>query len=407
MHPATLLALITVVSRHENSTSASTKNKTVTNAMNPSTNIIICRDAKSPYYLAQFTAPNGTRMRRSTKVPVAGGIFRGEKLTRAQAQKRALLVAFDIARATEQEYSANDNRTMRELCQIMLGGKLGRVSTATYRNARTDYNRFLAWLGKRADAPARTITKADIRTWVADTRKEIRCASTRKALCAVRSAFRWAVDSEIIPKNPCDGVKVPPDTKDEKIIHEAFTRADVAILLAKLPEEWAAAVRCCIGTYGQRLGDIRSLTWAQFNWQERTVHIVTQKTAEDLHQPMSPDFYAWARTRYEQALAAGGEPAQYVLPALHSHTNPSQEFTKLVRLHGIGLSGGGGLGKRRTWHSKTFHSLRAYIATELASAGVSLTMAMHLMGHESEDAHAVYIRPTMDQLRTAAAMIAS
>ncbi len=77
----------------------------------------------------------------------------------------------------------------------------------------------------------------------------------------------------------------------------------------------------------------------------------------------------WARARYEEGLAAGGDAAVWVLPRLRLHSNPSQEFTQLVRLHGIGLQNGGGAGRRRTWHSKTFHCLRASVATMLQAAG--------------------------------------
>lgn len=79
-----------------------------------------------------------------------------------------------------------------------------------------------------------------------------------------------------------------------------------------------------------------------------------------------------------------------------------QEFTQLVRLHGIGLQNGGGQGRRRTWHSKTFHCLRATVVTMLHANGVSQGMAMELVGHDSPEVHAVYLRPSADQLREAA-----
>ena len=372
--------------------------------MNSSANIIICKDAKSPYYLAQFTDPLGKRVRRSTKVPTAGGRFGDETLTRAQAKRRALQIAFSIARAAEHEYHAHDNRSVREVCELMLSGKLGHVSQATYNNARTDYRQFCSWLGNKAEQPIRHITKADIRAWIIDRRKSVRCKTCRKALSAVNAAFRWAQDSEIIDKNPCTGIQIPPDSKEEKIIHEAFSPAEVTLLIEKLPDEWSAAVRCCIGTYGQRLGDILALRWEQFDWEERTVNIITGKTASILKQPMSDDFYSWARERYQNALLSQ-QSSPYVLPRLHSHSNPSTEFTQLVRLHGIGLTGQALSGNRRTWHSKTFHSLRAYVATQLCTAGVSMKLAMQLIGHESEQIHAVYIRPTLNELRAAAAKL--
>ena len=296
-------------------------------------------------------------------------------------------------------------RTAKLLCNTMLTGKLGRVSTATYDNARTDYNQFLAYLGRRADEPCRLITRADIKAWVDARRAEVRYGTVRKALGAVRAAFEWAVDAQILNTNPCTGVRVPPDTKGEKVVHEAFTLDEVRLLLDKLPDEWASAVRCCLGTYGQRLGDILALKWEAFDWQTRTVHLITGKTARELHQPMQPDFYAWALARYEAAQKTGGEAAIYVHPTLRRHTNPSAEFTQLVRLHNIGLQGKNLAGSRRTWHSKTFHSLRATVATMLQASGVSQGLAMELVGHDSAVVHAAYIRPTTEQLRAAAAKL--
>ena len=362
-------------------------------------------DTKSPYYFASFYGADGKQKRRSTKVPHAGGLYQGRRISAAQAKTIALRIAVELAQQEEQEYHAADNTTMRQLCDTMLSGKLGRVSTATYDNARTDYKQFLAYLGRRADEPCRLITRADIKTWIDSRRASVRHETVRKALTAIRAAFAYALDSEIITKNPCDGLKVPPDTRDEKIIHEAFTLDEVRLLLAKLPDEWASAVRCCIGTYGQRLGDILALRWDAFNFATRTVHLITGKTARELHQPMQPDFYAWALARYTAAQKAGGDAAIYVHPTLRRHTNPSPEFTQLVRLHNIGLQGKNLTGSRRTWHSKTFHSLRATVATMLQASGVSQGLAMELVGHESAAVHAAYIRPTTEQLRAAAAKL--
>ncbi len=354
--------------------------------------------SNSPYWMVSFIGADGGQKRRSTKVPHQGGLYKGEKLSKAQAEKRAMIVGLAIASTEAEEYASFDNTTVRALFDLMLEGKLGRVSMATYDNARTSYRQFCTWLGKRADEPARLITKADIREWVISRRKEVRYNTARKDLTVISSAFTWAVDSEIMASNPCQGARIPPDTKDEKVIHEAFTLEEVRMLIEKLPDEWSSAVRCCIGTYGQRLGDILALRWEQFDWVNRVVRITTGKTANCLIQPMRDEFYAWARARYDSGQAIGGDAAVWVHPRLHLHTNPSGEFTQLVRMFGMGLVGRDAGGNRRTWHSKTFHSLRASVATMLHAAGVSPVMAMRLVGHESSAIHAVYVRPTGDQL---------
>ncbi len=367
--------------------------------------ISLNKHAKSPFWMVSFIGADGGQKRRSTKVPHQGGMFQGEKLSKAQAEKRAMLVGIAIATAEAKEYTSHDNTSVRNLFRKMLSGKLGRVCIATYDNARTSYNQFCKWLGKRADEPARLITKADIRAWVIDRRAAVRHSTARKDLSVISSAFAWAVDSDMMPFNPCQGARIPPDTKDEKVVHEAFTLEEIRLLIEKLPDEWSSAVRCCIGTYGQRLGDILSLKWEQFDWKERIVRITTGKTATVLNQPMRDEFYEWARARYEAALEQGGDAAKWVHPRLCRHTNPSSEFTQLVRFHGIGLVGRDAGGSRRTWHSKTFHALRASVATMLHAAGVSQVMAMRLIGHESAAIHAVYVRPTGAQLAEVAALL--
>ena len=363
------------------------------------TSVTLTQDAKSPYWIAQWTLSTGIRQKKSTKVPVNGGLFRGETLSRVQAKNRATLIARDLAEESLQADLSTVKTSMQDICTLMLQGKLGRISVASYENAKAAYKLFTSWLGKRATQPISTITKADIKSWVIYRRAQVRAATCRKDLSAIRSAFEWAVDAEIIPRNPCDKIAIPSDTKDEKIVKEAFTLDEISLLLTKLPDEWASAVRCCHGTFGQRLGDILSLKWEQFDFTARTVNIVTGKTARVLTQPMQPWFYEWALQRYEQR----PEGAVYLHPRLHVHSNPSPEFTQLVRLHGIGVSSTTiNNGRRRTWHSKTFHSLRSTVATLLQAAGVSQGMAMQLVGHESADVHAVYIRPSIAQLQVAA-----
>ena len=317
------------------------------------------------------------------------------------------MVAFEIAKEVEQEVEQEKNVSVRELFRLMLDGKLGRVSLATYKNARCDYALFCEWLGSRADAPARLVRRSDVLAWVAARRALVRANTCRKALAALRSAFAWAVDAELIDSNPFLNVRVQPDTKDEKVVHEAFSLEEIRLLVDKLPDEWSAAVRCCVGTFGQRLHDVLSLKWDQFDWDARVVRIVTGKTRRVLIQPMMPDFYDWAFARFQEAVAAGGDAAVWVLPRLRLHSNPSPEFTQLVRLHGLGLRGEHAGGRRRVWHSKTFHSLRASVATLLHVSGVSQGLAMELVGHESEAVHSVYVRPSMEQLRDAARRLPS
>ncbi len=288
----------------------------------------------------------------------------------------------------------------------MLEGNLGNVAEATVRNARTAYRLFSDWLGEGGmAAPVSRITRATIRAWVAHRRSLVRCRTVKKELSALSSAFAWAVDAEWMESNPCAKISVAPDSKAEKQRHEAFTPEEVQRLLTELPVEWASAVRCCLGTFGQRLSDVLALRWEQFDWLGRVVHLVTGKTRTHLTLPMSEGFYAWACAAHAAALHAGGEAARFVHPRLRRIHNPSPRFTALVRRLGIGATSTPSGGERRNWHSKTFHSLRATVATQMHAAGISQGMAMCLIGHDSAAAHELYLRPSLTELRAAAAKL--
>ncbi len=367
------------------------------------TSVTLFRDEKSPFWFVYWMTASGRRVKRSTKVPHAGGMYCGEHLSKAQAEKRAYAVGYKMAAAATSTPEGQSNISVRELFDKMLSGKLGRVSAKTYDNARTDYRQFCEWLGKRANEPARLIRKADINDFVMHRRTLVRRETVHKAMSVISAAFNWAVDSEMIPSNPCRGIRIAPDTRDEKIKKEAFTVEEIRLLIDKLPDEWSSAVRCCVATYGQRLGDILNLKWEQLDFSSRVVRLTTGKTARVLMQPMQPDFYDWAIKKYAEAQQKGGDAAIYVHPRLRLHSNPSGEFTQLVRLHGMGLKGEDAGGKRRTWHSKTFHSLRASVASILSAAGVNEIAARHLVGHDSKAIHQAYFRPTVEQMAVATA----
>ena len=231
---------------------------------------------------------------------------------------------------------------------------------------------------------------------------EVRYQTVHKDMSLIRAAFEWAVDAEIIDRNPCARVKIAPDTRDEKIVKEALALEKVRYMVRTFPPEWASAIRCCIGVFGQRKADILGLRWNQFDWDERVVRIVTGKVARVMKLPMVEWFYEWARGRYEEALAEGGAAAVWVHPTLRVNTRASQDFVELVRLHGIGKQGSKLGGKRKVWRSKTFHMLRSTCTTLLHAAGVSEGMAMQLVGLASKSIHEVYLRPNDDQLRSAA-----
>ena len=357
-------------------------------------NISINRDKKSPYWMVTFTDKQGRQRRRSTKVPVAGGMFEGQHISAKAAEKIAFQRGVQIACAKEEKDNARNNITVREHFDRFLMRSIGKVTEATIYNAKTSYKLFFAFLGARANEPLADITKSEIKDFVAARRNKVRYASARKDLSAISAAFTDALDSDIIQKNPCTGVKVKQDAASERIVKEPFTVEEVQELIEKLPEEWSSMVRCCFETYGQRLSDIAGLDWSSFYWEQKMVKICTGKVGRVMILPMRPEFYAWARAKWE----AAGKPASGLLhPNIAARGRQiSADFGAMVELMGISKRGISG---RR---NKTFHCIRSTCATLMHTAGMTETMAMKLVGHASKEVHAVYVKPTLDELRAAA-----
>ncbi len=95
------------------------------------------QDVKSPFWWAQWSLSDGSRVKKSTKVPLVGGLFQGERLSKPQAKRRELLVAQELAAAAQVEAQRQDNLSVCELFDTVLKGKLGRrygVTHAGYRH---------------------------------------------------------------------------------------------------------------------------------------------------------------------------------------------------------------------------------------------------------------------------------
>ena len=109
--------------------------------------------------------------------------------------------------------------------------------------ARADYRRsldgyvipfFTGW--KLAD-----VERADVRRLVADLeRRGLAPASVVKNLTPLRAMFSTALDDGLVMANPCAGVRVNRRRSegDEHPEAKAITRAELARVLAAIPERW-------------------------------------------------------------------------------------------------------------------------------------------------------------------------
>lgn len=353
--------------------------------------------------MVSYLGPDGKQNRRSTKVPVAGGLYKGEKLSPKQAEKRALLVGAEIAKADFDEHVSHNNVTVRAHLNEYARRAARHLSEKSARTNRSSFDRFMKWLGPRADMPLRFLTKGDAKMYLEDRRVNVRCNTVIREACCFKVAWEDAVDKDIVPKNIWRGITIPRDKGEEILRSEAFTMDEVRYMIANFPPEWSSAIRCSFESFGQRLGDIRRLRWKQFDWEKGVIRFVTGKCDRVMEQPMRPGFLEWVKARWE---AEGCPKDGFLHPHLaRTTTSISSEFTLLMEQHGIGERQEYCEGDRKAHRTKTFHSVRRAAATQIHATGISETMAMKLVGHNSSAVHAVYVKPDTEILRNLAAQI--
>ncbi len=258
-----------------------------------------------------------------------------------------------------------------------------------------------AFLESRFDAPIPDVKKQDIQNFIIKECARVSSSTVERYRQSLSIMFNSAIDKELMKHNPTRGMKYPSTAKDDKITREAFSREDIRVLLEKLPSDWASMVLVSLHLGGQRLGDCALLKWSQVDFQHRCIALTTQKTSRGMVVPMTSTLEAHLQKRQK-----ANTSTQYVHQDLAermlrtgSTQHISLEFSALCEALGVSSRMPMREGERRSFRNKTFHSLRASAVTMLHDAGVPLSMAMLIVGHNNAAIHRVYYRPDTEKIR--------
>ena len=352
---------------------------------------------------------------RSTKVPIKGETINGVKETPTQARTRAQTVADGYEAADKKGLHAEQVKkalkeiaktpvpietTVRSYLKEYLKSRKGQLSSSTIINSNTAFNLFIKHLGSKANAPLDTVRRADVKSFVNTQLKSVRQGTVKKYLTALSPAFMAAVDDELIDQNPFFRIKVPSSNNFEEVNKEAFSKEEVEMILKILPSEWRSMVIFCLYMGGQRLGDIATLTWKQVDIKNGIIVLTTAKTKRPMRIPIVAPL-----AKHISSLPRWNE---YIHPVAAEKYNRngsaylSQQFRKeLEYANIIPVTKATKSSRARSISPKSFHCLRATAATLLHTAGVDAALAREVVGHDSEKAHQLYIRPDDAQRRAA------
>jgi len=373
---------------------------------------------RSPFWFACFTLPDGSRTQRSTgtthrrKAQRIAQEFEdaaraaGEgRFTEARARKViADIYALGNPESTLTRSSAGDWLT------AWLVRKELEAGTTTHEKYSSVIGQFKKHLGAKLARDISTITAGDITTFRDGLATRLSVGSVNLALKILRTAFAQARRDGLIDVNEAERVTALK-REPGRLERRAFTLDELRLILAAASDEWRGMI--LFGLYtGQRLGDIATLTWQNVDLQRQELRLVTQKTKRQQIIPLAQPVI-----RYAEALPSSDHPETPLFPKaagsvqrLGRTAHLSNQFYDLLvsaglakeRTHQKKEGEEKGRGTKRELNAISFHSLRHTATSLLKNAGVSESVAMEFVGHESSSVSRNYTHIDTATLKDAA-----
>ena len=157
--------------------------------------------------------------------------------------------------------------------------------------------------------------------------------------------------------------------------------------------DYAMILLACV--LGLRIGDIKTLRFSAFNWEEKKLSIIQHKTKKPLTLPI-PDAVGWAVIDYIK----NGRPHYYESDIIFlKHMPPfnpigdenhmQQQITRYMRKAGI---------DQRSKKHSGFHSLRHSAGSLLLEMETPLPVITDILGHTDSNITAVYLKTDLQKL---------
>ena len=386
---------------------------------------------KTPNWFARFRGAQGKTVNRSTGITnreealrvakgweteaarerekhkgevSAGGISdtvaRAERLARQgrlDAGSARDLINSLLTAAGQETLDAVTNRVWCESWKASKKGSVKERSQWKYDQVCRDW---LAFLNGKAEKPLEIVGKPEAIAFRDRlTNEGLASRTVNQTVKLLRGIYGEAVEQGHIGRNPFIGVSgLREDTAEAK--RGPFTGEEIEALLKTATGDWKGII-ILAATTGLRLMDAARLRWRSVDLDTRLLRTKTAKTGAELVLPIHPTFLAWLR---EQPRGIGEAP---VFPSLAQKggagkSGLSMAFKRLMERAEVSAGvARGANGRGRTTSQKSFHSLRHFAATQLASNGVRAEVARQITGHADADSHANYISADIDALRGA------
>lgn len=370
------------------------------------------KTGRSPYWYCSYTAPDGRRLKKSTKqtdkakawevclteIAVESAIHTGSA-TEKQLRK---MINSALERIGERKLT---DPTIKEQLDTWIENKRGSASDATLEAYEQARNLFVNFLGARALRSVRLLKKSDVIEFRKHLLKEGRTPSTvNKIRTYLTSPFEISRKEGLIDYNPFAAVDA---LKAKKVDKDPFTPEQVARLLrAANGTDWEGAILVSYGT-GARLQDVANLRWSAVDSENGILTFQERKGDKRVVVGLHPDVEDWIARH-----PGRDDPEAYLFPTLANRKGGgrnglSADFGRIMEKAGVA---GRVLRERegRNGHSVrslSFHSFRHGAASHVFNQAALKDITRRVTGHAARGAFGRYIHEDIEALKAATQLI--
>jgi integrase len=375
---------------------------------------------RSPYWFACFRAPDGRRLKKSTKLTSKSKALRmaikwqeaaDEAKARRLTEHRAREVISEIVQSVHGGKSIRWF-TVRQWFEHFFKVKAKSSDPATAAKYEQIKREFLSFLGSKADFDLSSVTSDDARAF-RDKREQTGVSATtlNDNLTILSAIFNGARKAHVIFDNPCLGIEAVTDTvTPARRRKQPFDVDQVKALLDHAEGDWHGLIKVAFYT-GARLDNCANLRFGNLEFNSDPPVIVFEKYSKhgDEHKvPMHP-----ALEDYLLSLPAPKSDSAFLFPSLAGRrvANLSKQFRKLMVAACIknwkvreGVKGKGRGSARDVW-ALGFHSFRRTNVSIMADKGVPEERRMALAAHATREIHQSYTHLDLQRLHDAISVL--
>jgi integrase len=271
------------------------------------------------------------------------------------------------------------SHTVRGWLESWIAGRTD-ASKATVIEYKRIIELFLKFLGTRAERAMTTLQPRQVEDFKIALNARVAPSTVNKAVKVLKAAFNAAVKSRQLEFNPAEHVE---NIEVEDANRRPFTGKELTALLSKADADWRTMILTAFYT-GLRLRDCANLTWRNVELHTDTLNVQTEKTGRQQVLPIAEPL-----SRHLSSMA-GDDPDAPLCSTLHGKPASrlsAQFFKVMVNAKIVEKRNYDGTGKgrdaRRETGSVSFHSLRYNCTSALKSSGVSDSVTMDIVGHET------------------------